>query len=93
LRLKKSEQELIKNTILSFDKNSKVVLFGSRADNSKKGGDIDLLVLSEKLTFDDKLKILTKLYFDLDEQKIDLIITNNLSNPFVKIALENGVYL
>ncbi len=78
---------------MSFDRNSKIVLFGSRADDTKKGGDIDLLVLSEKLTFDDKLKILNKLYLELGEQKIDLVLAKNKSKPFVKIALEEGIYL
>ena len=93
MRLNKHEQTAIKNTILSFDRNSKIVLFGSRADDTKKGGDIDLLVLSEKLTFDDKLRILSRLYDELGEQKIDLILAKNKSKPFVKIALETGVYL
>jgi predicted nucleotidyltransferase len=93
MRLNKLEQSTIKNTILSFDKDSKIVLFGSRADDNKKGGDIDLLVLSEKLTFDDKLKILNRLYQEMGEQKIDLTIAKDSNRPFVKIALENGVYL
>jgi len=45
--------ELEKNTIIdaveSSDPDAKVWLFGSRADDSKKGGDIDIGILSSKV--------------------------------------------
>jgi predicted nucleotidyltransferase len=93
MRLSKSEQNIIKNTILGFDKDSRIVLFGSRTDDNKKGGDIDLLILSQKLTFDDKLKILNKLYVELGEQKIDLKFSNMIDKISLKIILRTGIYL
>lgn len=75
------------------DSNSRIILFGSRADDTKKGGDIDLLIYSEKLVFEDKLKILAKLYEKLGEQKIDILIAKNNKNPFVKLAESTGVEL
>jgi len=41
--------------------------------------------------FTEKIKI--KLYELLGEQKIDLIITNDTSKPFIQIALEQAVLL
>lgn len=49
MRLKQAEIETIHelvNTIFSFD--VKIYLFGSRTNDLKKGGDIDLLFLTEK---------------------------------------------
>lgn len=56
-----------------------------------KGGDIDLLVISRNLKFRDKIKIKKRIFDDIDEQKIDLIIAKDYSDPFVRLALEQGV--
>ncbi len=44
--LENSRQEIIKAKE-SFFPHSKIYLFGSRIDNSRSGGDIDLYLLSE----------------------------------------------
>lgn len=93
MRLKYSEQTAITSTVKCFDENACVYLFGSRVDDTKKGGDIDLLVMSDRLTSDDKRAIKMKLYELLGEQKIDLIIAADDSDPFVKLALGTGVKL
>lgn len=93
MRLKESEQKAILSTVKHLDNDASVYLFGSRVDDTKKGGDIDLLVLSGSLTSDDKRSIKIKLYELLGEQKIDLIIAVDDADPFVKLALEKGVKL
>jgi len=93
MRLKESEQKAIVSTVNHLDNDASVYLFGSRVDDTKKGGDIDLLVLSGSLTSDDKRSIKIKLYELLGEQKIDLIIAADDTDPFVKLALEKGVKL
>lgn len=54
MRLQSHETEVIKRTVRDFDKNAQIYLFGSRVDDSKKGGDIDLLIMSKKLTNTEK---------------------------------------
>ena len=93
MRLKDSEQKAILSTVKGLDNNASVYLFGSRVDDTKKGGDIDLLVLSDRLTSDNKRTIKMKLYELLGEQKIDLLIAADDSDPFVKLALGTGVKL
>lgn len=93
MRLKDSEQEAILSAVKGLDNNASVYLFGSRVDDTKKGGDIDLLVLSDRLTSDNKRTIKMKLYELLGEQKIDLLIAADDSDPFVKLALGTGVKL
>ena len=85
----------IKQSILSFDKKAKVFLFGSRVDNRKKGGDIDILVVSEKLTFSHELKIHSKIFKHIEEQKIDIIIAKKkeLNKPFFKLIMPQAVPL
>ena len=93
MRLKDSEQVVILSTVKSLDENARVYLFGSRVDDTKNGGDIDLLVISDKLTRDDKRTIKIKLYELLGEQKIDIVLAADDSEPFVKLALGTGVEL
>ena len=106
MRLTDQERATITETIMSFDKDARLYLFGSRVDDNRKGGDIDLLVLTDKLTFTDKLKIKARLWERLGEQKIDLLITDDESRvigsspimtpaaqPFVQIALEYAIRL
>lgn len=94
MRLKEFEVRAIKDAVYSLDKTANVYLFGSRTDDNKRGGDIDLLIISKKLKFGDKYKIYSKIISILDEQKIDIIINNGTdTNYFVKEALKNGLQL
>ena len=93
MRLKESEQSAIRTTIKCFDPNARVYLFGSRVDDTKKGGDIDLLVMSGSLNRDDKRTIKAKLYELLGEQKIDIVLAADEADPFVQLALATGVEL
>lgn len=74
MRLSKQEQQTIKSVIQRYDPRAKVMLFGSRTDDNARGGDIDLLVITQVLGFPDKLHILADLHQQLGEQKIDLLL-------------------
>jgi predicted nucleotidyltransferase len=93
MRLNEYEKKAILDSCGLYDSKAVVYLFGSRVDDAKKGGDIDLLVMSEKLTRDDRRAIRLRLHELLGEQKIDIIIAFDDSDPFVKMALETGVRL
>ncbi len=56
VRLSKNEIEIIKNTIKKYDPDAKIIIFGSRADLSKRGGDIDILVVSKKIDYNVRRK-------------------------------------
>jgi predicted nucleotidyltransferase len=43
MRITEHEKNVIVDAVKSADPNAKVWLFGSRVDDSKKGGDIDIL--------------------------------------------------
>ncbi len=93
MRLNDSELAAIRATVKSFDPEARLYLFGSRVDDSKRGGDIDLLIMSDILTLESKRSIKIRLYEVLGEQKIDIVLAADDSNPFVKLALETGVEL
>lgn len=94
MRLKPEEINAIKSTIHNLDREATVFLFGSRVDDAKKGGDIDLLVLSCKLSGGDAKRAIKKeLYRLIGEQKIDIVLASDDADPFVQLALKTGVKL
>lgn len=102
MRLTEDQVNIIKESVIKvFGVKSKVYLFGSRIDDSKKGGDIDLYVqadFSSEEMFYRKIDLLTELQSKLGERKIDIITSNNLipGEPvslIVEEALMNGVEL
>jgi predicted nucleotidyltransferase len=93
MRLTQAERTEITRSIAERDPSAAVYLFGSRVDDSARGGDLDLLVLSREISLWDRLDILAALHRTLGEQKIDLIVYPDLSKPFARIAAREGVLL
>ena len=93
MRLKTEEITVITSAIRENDPEARIYLFGSRTDDSAKGGDIDILILSARLTFKDKLKIKARIFQQMAEQKLDILIASDIGDPFVRLAKENGVQL
>jgi uncharacterized protein len=93
MRLKDFEIEAIKTIVAGRDPSARVYLFGSRADDTKRGGDIDLLIMSDTLSLDDRGKIRWDLWGKLGEQKIDILIAKDITDPFVKLAYTTGKQL
>jgi predicted nucleotidyltransferase len=77
VRLKDKEIDIIKKVVKSFDRDAKIYIYGSRADLNKKGGDIDILVISSKIPLETQLKIKAKLIRYLGDRKIDLLVAKN----------------
>ena len=45
MRLSEFEKDAIKESVLPLDPEAKIFLFGSRADDTQKGGDIDTIAV------------------------------------------------
>ena len=93
MRLTDFEVSSIRQTVHTLDTDAKVYLFGSRVDDEKRGGDIDLLVISDRLSSADAGRVRWLLWELIGEQKIDIVIAKDDSEPFVRIALKEGVLL
>ena len=92
MRVLKQEINTIKNNILKFDKDAQVYLFGSRVDDNKKGGDIDILIVSDLIKKYDLIKIENLIFKQIDEQKIDFLISKkNITNNFIKMILSKSI--
>ncbi len=84
-----------------FAPGTTVLLFGSRVDDQRRGGDIDLLIEApEPMTpaelVEHRSRFISRLYRLLDEQRIDAVITARNqadARPIVASAKRTGVLL
>lgn len=93
MRLSANEIKAIKNCVKEFDPAAQVYLFGSRTRDNEKGGDIDLLLITDKIHLEEKIKLKLKLYDTLGEQKIDILIPDEENKTFVELVLKDGILL
>lgn len=95
MRLQQKEIQAIVSVAKEIYGNGvRVYLFGSRLNDEKRGGDIDLLVRtdSEKRGVLARIRMIANLKKCLGEQKID-VIGDHEDNLIVRNALENGILL
>lgn len=99
MRITTTDRQAIVNiTQQYFDKGAEVYLFGSRVDDNKKGGDIDLYIIPEhknnaKQQYDKKIKFLVALQLAIGEQRVDVIIFKDKNRPIEKEAIRTGIKL
>lgn len=91
MRLNEKEIDIIKSTIGQYTDDPLIYLFGSRMDESKKGGDIDLYIISGMNDYNSKIKIRSELKRLLGKP-IDIIFHRDFSRPIEQQALK-GVKL
>ena len=92
MRLTDQEKEAIVNSIKSIDKDAEVYLFGSRADDSERGGDIDILILSEYIEKKNLIDIEESIFNQLDEQKIDFVLSKKqITSKFIQMIFSHKV--
>ncbi len=95
MRISEEQVTFLKQSIQSVLPNSNIYLFGSRIKDDQKGGDIDILIISDrKLTNQEKRDIKIGFYKRFGEQKIDLVsFREDDPSNFKKIALTEGIKL
>ena len=101
MRLSTEQVEIIKQVVAeTLGDSASVYLFGSRTDDSRQGGDIDLLVepataLTPDARLDARLKMLAALHRQLGERKIDLVFQqpDGHETTFHRLARRQGIRL
>ena len=93
MRITEKDKKAIINAVESSDPNAKVWLFGSRVDDSKKGGDIDIGILSSNIDVTEEIEIRQKIFNIISEQKIDLVVSKDGQEAFFKFAVTKGIFL
>jgi len=93
MRITEQEKKVIIDAVKNSDPNAKIWLFGSRTDDNKKGGDIDIGVLSSKIDVMGEIEIRQNIYDKIGEQKIDLVASRDGKEAFFKYAVTKGILL
>ena len=97
MRLNVEEKnKIIQYAKVFFGNEANLYLFGSRVDDAKKGGDIDLFLESEEIIdMQTQIQFLTAIYKDTTQREVDFLIKiptpKNL--PIYKIAKKEGILL
>ncbi len=95
MRLSAAETTAIREEVIRRDPTAEIHLFGSRTDDDARGGDIDLLVISDSLTFRDVVRLRGAILDRIGWQQMDLLVRrrDQIGEPLVALALETGVLL
>lgn len=101
MRLTDQQRAIIRATVAeTFGPGAEVRLFGSRVDDNKRGGDIDLLIETDQVDIDAivraEISFLTKIQQKLGEQKIDVLLdypSRKVRPPIFSIAKQTGILL
>ncbi len=96
MRLSAQYREVIKNASREvFGESSQIFLFGSRVDDTKLGGDIDLYIKTSDKTdlYNKRRKFMVKLMRSLGEQKIDVVFDEDANRPIEQEAMKWGIPL
>jgi len=95
MRISKNYINIFKEKFSEFFGEGEIYLFGSRVDDNKKGGDIDLYlkVKNHSNLFEKKIKFLSRVKRELGEQKIDIIFNEDKNRLIEVEALKWGIKL
>ena len=101
MRLTDQQRSMIRTTVTEiFGAAANVWLFGSRVDDNKRGGDIDLLIETDQVDVDaiarSEITFLSKIQMKMGEQKIDVLLdypSRKNRHPILSIAKRTGILL
>jgi predicted nucleotidyltransferase len=95
MRLNLTELAALRAIIGALDPVGQVYLFGSRVDDRRKGGDIDVYLKASR-PIDLKTRLKTQYRLELAcDTRVDLLVKNpdQTEQPIHQIAVESGVLL
>jgi len=93
MRLTQHQQAVIRETVAEADPSARTFVFGSRAVDDARGGDIDLLCFSRKIDRHGRRRIKRSLCDRLGAQKIDFIVADDEASPFVRLIMPTAIRL
>jgi len=95
MRLEENQLNAIREEVRRLDPAAEIYLYGSRTDDTAKGGDIDLLVTSDRIGFRDVLRLRRAILDRIGWQQLDLVVQrrNQDDEPLAALAKQTGIQL
>jgi predicted nucleotidyltransferase len=87
MRLKEDEKKVLREIFKEYQ-NIEIFLFGSRLNDNLKGGDLDLIIKTNKEAQKIALEIQMKFLYEIDES-INVIVYDE-KNDFIKELMKNA---
>jgi len=95
VRLTQEEARIIREIVNAVMPGVEVYLYGSRVDDAKRGGDIDLLLMGRQEKSPERIsRIRILLHEKLGDQKIDIVYhQEGKEDPFIEYISEEAIKL
>jgi len=95
MRLEQYEINALKNSFNSIFKEGEIFLFGSRVDDTLRGGDIDIFINpTDKTNMRvKKIDFLVDLKSKIGDQKIDVVLAKDGTSVIEREVMEKGIRL
>ena len=89
-----NQVSVLKNKLYTLSTSAKLYLFGSRVDDEKRGGDIDLLIVDPLLTKRDLRMLRIDFFKHFGEQKLDVVLDDGkFQSVFSRYIFKKAVLL
>lgn len=95
MRLSTAELQSVRSILGALDPNGRIYLYGSRTDDKRRGGDIDVYLQASR-PIDLKTQLGTQYRLELAcDTLVDLLVKNpeQAMQPIHQIAVEQGILL
>ena len=84
----------MKTALFKLSPQAKLYLFGSRIDDNRQGGDMDLMVVSDCLTKKDISRLRIEFFKKLGEKKLGILLDDGLFTPvFHRLIMQKAQQL
>lgn len=95
MRLSETTIQALQKAFTQVFEQGDLYLIGSRLDDTRKGGDIDLYINTNNIQNlgEKRLAFLAQVKQTIGDQRIDLVINRGTHRPIDQIATQEGIIL
>ena len=95
MRLNSETVQVLQKIFLQVFGKGELYLFGSRVDDARRGGDVDLYLVADNRDRmgEKRIEFLAQVKRQIGDQRIDLVLDRGAGRPIDKIAMREVLLL